>query len=270
VEAYGFNLRAQQVFTSAGAAANGVDGSDSVLVWEQQGNANKCGAGCAITRVGEDILTGQRYDIGEGSLYHATHGHSVAWLKSGKNALGYDSADIFYENLDSGQVMTVVSGTYHVNGIAVSDSYVAWQDSTAVRVYSLKTGETRTLAEDAPLYSSGFALDGSHLIWANEISLYYVDLDSDAPPVKLYDKRAEAVSIKGDYILWSSNGGYGECGPCDIWGMKLSQRLALPLITGYPDIYGGQVAGDYLMWVDLGGSRTLYTPLADAFAAAGD
>ncbi len=269
VEAYGYNLRTQRVFTSTGAAANGVDSNDSVLVWEQHGDAIKC-PNCPITLVAEDILSGHRYDLGEGGMAHASYGHAVAWVKSDKNESGSNVAKLMYENLDSGQVTEVVSNTLDVRGVAISANYIAWQDATSVRAYNLKTGMTRTLASDAPRYAVGFALDGSDLVWSNDSSLFYADLDSDAPPISLYDKRAEAPTIKGDYVLWSSNGGFGECGPCDIWGLKLSDHIALQLIVGYPDIYSPQIAGDYLIWTDLNANQTLYTSLSGAFAAAGN
>ncbi len=267
LEAYGYNLAAQQVFTSATAVANGVDANDSVLVWEQQDNQNGCSA-CPINLVAEDILSGQRYAIGGGSMVHASHRHAVAWVKPSKDEFGFSVSKIMYQNLDSGQIIEIGYGIDNVRAIAlaVSDNYVVWQEGPAVNVYDLLSGTKRIVAADMPPYDRNFALDGNHIVWGNGSNLFYQDLDAGAA-VTLYRKRAEAVFIKGDYVLWSGNGGFNVCGPCDIWGMKLSDRQPLTLISGYTDIYQPQVVGDYLLWQDLQGSNTLYTPLAAAFAA---
>ncbi len=235
----------------------------SVLVWEQAGDQNKC-PNCPPTLIAEDILSGQRYDLGAGSMVHASYAHAVAWLADSHTNLPYGEYNMMYKNLDSGLTLTVTTvAPRSVRAIAVSASYIAWQGGAAVRVYNLKSGAITTMAEDA----ISFALDGSQLVWGSSSSLSYANLDSDAPPITLYNKRAEALTIKGDYVLWSSNGGFGECGPCDIWSLKMSDRIALPLITGYPDIYSPQVAGEYLVWTDLSASNTLYTSLSGVFAA---
>jgi len=246
--------------------------SGSMVAWMDA----QC-ATCEANIMAEDLATGKRFAVAatpQDESHPAVGGHNVAWLQpDGQHIV------LVVRNLDNGPVVKIASlastSNLTFNNPVASEEYLVWseislsggQPTTAVlRAYSFATGKLIVVASGIEA-TTRYVVTDHQVLWSNN-NIYLTDLVSSKTEV-LATREALSLSAQDGTVVWSELNAV--TGKTDIWGLNLTNRKILPLVSDSDSKSNPVVAGDRLVWSYQGGqhgSTVASTSLSQAVATA--
>lgn len=263
--------------------------SGSLVVWQTISGGIPCNYGDRDV-IGKDLSRGTTYDIAvdpaRDQSAPAIANKSVAWIEGDSSSIRVMSKEV-----DNNKVMVVrtfpiganQSVTTTLSPPLISGEYIVWAEAglsdqatrsipIQILAYNRKLATTSKVGEYEVPIGGGplYALDGHQVAWCDERQqvLRVMDL-TKGETVVLDTQQVQSVIVHGNLIIWSEMSAGSGTNGADIYGANLKDRTVIPLVTGVGDQLGPTVAGDWLVWSNVGGSydgRLMSKKLADVFS----
>ncbi len=258
--------------------------SGSIVVWED--SAHSCPT-CERDILGKDLTTGTSYQIAIGpvdQLRPAIAGNQVAWVQHDDQVVQLLSKDLLTNKIST--IATFPSNTRTtISRPVMSEEYLVWSETVSpetpnpstdsglvqlvptstLRAYNLTTGLMTTLWK-AKRSNVQYAVADHRVVWSVD-QLHFADLATGESTV-LTSNYVLGPAISGDTVTWSAGSGDGE--HLDLWGLKLTTRTPVLLVTGDSNKTAAVIANNQLVWQNDGGAndgQITTTSLSAALAA---
>jgi hypothetical protein len=232
----------------------------------------------------KNLATNVTYNVAIGP-YDQSHpaigGNRFAWIEMNKQA---NTLQLISKSTSDPALQGTVNATLALtSGVTfqrpvLSGEYMVWAEVTSstgssnlrrktavLKAYNFATFTATTIVSNVSPQVE-YAIADRRLVWSDH-QLHLYDLSTNASSI-IYGGDTRSPAISGDVVVWSQKS-TPDAKDFDIWGMKLIDRKAVPLVVAPGTQALPAIVGDMLTWQNDGGAQDgliTTTPLILAFA----